>query len=97
MNVSRRGFLQATGAGALTLYVANALGLPKAVAEGIPGGTLPATQIPQFRNRLVVAQIAPCWRRTLPQGGRRPGPLRLAHHAGGHPGWGDEDQGHHVG
>lgn len=64
MNVSRRGFLQATGAGALTLYVANALGLPKAVAEGIPGGTLPATQIPQFRNRLVVAQIAPCWRRT---------------------------------
>lgn len=64
MNVSRPGFLQATGAGALTLYVTNALGLPKAVAEGIPGGTLPATQIPQFRNRLIAAQIAPCWRRT---------------------------------
>ncbi|MGO4956510.1 multicopper oxidase family protein [Luteococcus sp. Sow4_B9] len=64
MTMSRRTFLRASAAGAMTLYTTNALGLPEAVAEGIPGGSLPATQIPQFRNRLVVPQIAPCWNRT---------------------------------
>lgn len=59
MELSRRVFLQATGAGALTLYVGTGAGLPRAVATGIPGGSLAATAIPQFRSRLVVPQVAP--------------------------------------
>ena len=56
MDLSRRTFLQATAAGAITLYTTTAEGLPRAVATGLPGATLPASSIPQFKNAVVNPQ-----------------------------------------
>ena len=37
MNPSRRAFIQATGAGTLTLHVTTALGMPEAIVTSMPG------------------------------------------------------------
>ncbi|GAB2482439.1 multicopper oxidase domain-containing protein [Luteococcus sediminum] len=64
MSLSRRTFLQATVAGGLTLWATDGAGCPWAVAAALPGGSLPATEIPQFREPLFVPQILEAWSRT---------------------------------
>ena len=59
MELSRRLFFKSTAAGGLALYVYGANGMPEAVGAEIPGGSLPATNIRQFVNRLTVPQILP--------------------------------------
>jgi FtsP/CotA-like multicopper oxidase with cupredoxin domain len=56
--VSRRAFLKYTGATALTLFVFDKLGAPKALAA-IPGGTLDPIDVPKYLTPLLIPPVMP--------------------------------------
>lgn len=56
--ISRRAFLKYTGAGVLTLYVTNAVGITEAVAA-IPGGTLDPKKVKKYVTPLLVPPAMP--------------------------------------
>ena len=70
MQLSRRSFLTYTAGGALTLVLVDPrTGARVALAEEVPGGTLPASAIRQFASPLLVPPTMPRSRRTGGPGG----------------------------
>ena len=52
--LNRRAFLKITAGGALALYLPTAIGVRRALASPIEGGSLSPTDIPKYRLPLVV-------------------------------------------
>jgi FtsP/CotA-like multicopper oxidase with cupredoxin domain len=67
--LTRRTFLKYTGGTALTLFVFNKFGIPKAIAQ-IPGGTLDPTKVPKYVTPLLIPPVMPTAGRIVLRGGK---------------------------
>jgi FtsP/CotA-like multicopper oxidase with cupredoxin domain len=57
--VTRRSFLKYTGATTLTLFATSKLGLRRAIADALPGGTLDPAGISKFVTPLLIPPVMP--------------------------------------
>lgn len=68
--LTRRTFFTMTGAGVLALVTVDAAGHRQVMAETVPGGTLPAGDIPAFVSALVIPGVMPRTSRLTRKGGK---------------------------
>lgn len=68
--ITRRTFFTMTGAGALALVAVDATRQRRVLAEALPGGTLPASDIPRFATALVIPGVMPRTSRLTRRGGK---------------------------